>query len=751
MGADFKPLVCAARSLPLIAGLAASLCGMARGRAPADASAPQAQPAAQANQATILAVEGSVQARENAESPWRTLRAGEALGPGSSLRTGLRSAVRLRIGDGQELIIDRLGVVTFEQMVRDGTKDSTSLGMEYGRVVFDVTSTRFSNDVVVSTPDALLAVKGTKGGIEAAPGFPVRSYGTEDNTGTFEVTYADGVTAEVQSDQTTDSQNPDPASTRNEAARTDTGDQRAREGNEADVVDRAPGGGASDALGPSTGQPPQPPPPPPEEILDPDGDGVIEPPPDDGGGGPPPDDGGGGTPPDDGGGTPPDDSGGGTPPGDGGGMTPIDTGLFGNYFESDPDRGQIIDRELSTLVETDVLSLAGVPGVGPNMSFAEGLAALDLTNGLSFGYYIRGGQLVEGSPAASFAVNDLYEFEILPDGTSLPLRLRTKLNLPNTQGGPAIVTGLAFLVDGVGLYGVQGIPVQPDPTTGTSPILAINPSAASATVVMDLMVRMEGALGADNSRGTLYGLARVPDALSQGPQVTSTEGVLVEMDPTENYLVRAWNNLDERGGQALGTIIGPGADPRLFDNATNLQATGIAVVNGLVHISVQQETPINAGVSTAPHTLVFNPNASGAAGDPNFTRLDVSSSRQISALAERTPAIPAGSVVASLPSPSGPIDTQTINSHFAQLGYSQHVLDSGVARRLFEKHFLETSRSPAGCQATSIFTNELPQRLVENVGTRAGFGRTSFQLRESAMLQSTTGNPHPCTSPMQSP
>jgi hypothetical protein len=348
------------------------------------------------------------------------------------------------------------------------------------------------------------------------------------------------------------------------------------------------------------------------------------------------------------------------------------------------------------------------------------------------------------------AVNDLYEFEVLPDGTSTPLRFRTSLNLPTTQGGPAIVTGLAFLVDGTGLYGVQDIPIQPSPTTGTSPILAINPSAASATVVMDLMVRMEGALGADNSRGTLYGIARLPSN-NQSLDFISTDAALVEMDPNANYLVRAWNNLEDRGGADQGTIIGPGADTRLFDDTTRVQATGIAVVNGLVHISIQQEFPINSGVSTAPHTLVFDPSASGAPGSPNFTRLDVSTAGQISALAERTPITLAGDVVGTLPGPSGPIDTQTINSHFAQLGYSQQVHDSGVARRLFEKHFLETSLSPQGCQASSVFTQELPQRLLENIGTQAGFGRTSFQLRESANDQSATGMPHPCVSPMQSP
>src|SRR5262249_33817179 len=159
--------------------------------AAAPAPAPQQPAPMAANTAQVIAVVGSVQWRAAAEAAWQKAEVGTVIPQGGAVRTGLRSAVQAKIGAGQIITIDRLGIVTLDQLVNDSGTDRTRIGVENGRVLFNVTGTQFANDVQIKAPDATLAVRGTFGGIEVAAGFPTLAYGLRTNDGKFTVEFLD--------------------------------------------------------------------------------------------------------------------------------------------------------------------------------------------------------------------------------------------------------------------------------------------------------------------------------------------------------------------------------------------------------------------------------------------------------------------------------------------------------------------------------------------------------------------------------
>lgn len=212
---------------------------------PGGAATPAPVPApaeAKPNTATILAVQGQVQVRKAPEGEWAKAVAGDTISQGGAVRTGLRSALQVRVGAGQVMTIDRMSVVEFSELVNMANTDRTRLGVDYGRVVFQVQSTEFANDLQIQAADATLAVKGTEGGIDANPETGTESFGTETNDGTFSVTYPDGTESDVSGDDSTDTENKDPADKQSSDTDQDTGDSGSREGDESDVVDRSTGG-----------------------------------------------------------------------------------------------------------------------------------------------------------------------------------------------------------------------------------------------------------------------------------------------------------------------------------------------------------------------------------------------------------------------------------------------------------------------------------------------------------------------------
>jgi len=216
-------------------------------------TAPSAPAPAQAdqtvNQAVVYAVQGKVDIKTTPDGAFAPAQQGQAVPPGATIRTGPKSAVQLLVADSQLLTIDRISTVTLEQAIRSGDVNRTSVEMPYGRVLFNVTSTQFANDVQIKAPDATLAVRGTVGGIEFNGGRPTVAFGDASNRGRIEVSYATGAKSVISDSSRSTSSNPDPAMHKLASAFVEGGDAGARDDGEASVLSRTPGWGL---LGPAT-------------------------------------------------------------------------------------------------------------------------------------------------------------------------------------------------------------------------------------------------------------------------------------------------------------------------------------------------------------------------------------------------------------------------------------------------------------------------------------------------------------------
>lgn len=141
---------------------------MAQADAPKPAPAAPADAAADAQlRAVIVAVKGTVQIRETEEQKWAAAKPGDVLGAGADIRTGLNSAVQLKIEPGHTVTIDRISVVKLLTLVKDQGVIKTDVGMKYGRTRYDVEAAGAVHDAKIHTPGTTLAIRGTSTGTQA--------------------------------------------------------------------------------------------------------------------------------------------------------------------------------------------------------------------------------------------------------------------------------------------------------------------------------------------------------------------------------------------------------------------------------------------------------------------------------------------------------------------------------------------------------------------------------------------------------
>lgn len=366
-----------------------------------------------------------------------------------------------------------------------------------------------------------------------------------------------------------------------------------------------------------------------------------------------------------------------------------------------------------------------------------------------------------------------YEFELLEDYTPSPI------NQPN-YGSPAL-TGLTYLPafallpreargssDSIGLYGVLS------PGFTRMSFDRFNPGSELVDVQTDFDINtpnslvgfanfgvpLEGALAASTERGSLFTVANIPETFLYEDREGKTRGfdaiysrAILEFDPRNLYLANAWGSphpSDVRGGDndnALsirsGTYVDPNLESYYYYDLNNYFAPvkGAAFVQGHLVVTAQayilnylnDDFARGNGASFTDQTFYFNPDAAGTDLDPHIT--DVHKEYGIkSALSEATNSF------AALPQPraltpdtmtKGELNLAGVNELFARVAYSQQALDSGVARRIFENHFLATSVDAVNCTKTGVFNIDLPNRLNDNVDRQNGFGRTAYQLREN--------------------
>jgi hypothetical protein len=136
------------------------------------AAAQESRPAAgTALSATITAIEGIVQVRQNEDAAWQKATVGMKLGEGAEFRTGPRSAVRFEIPPDQTITLDRLGTVKLIEAIAKNDAVKTDLGMKYGRVRYDVEAAGLAHDSTIHSPGSALAVRGTRVSLYDQPPF----------------------------------------------------------------------------------------------------------------------------------------------------------------------------------------------------------------------------------------------------------------------------------------------------------------------------------------------------------------------------------------------------------------------------------------------------------------------------------------------------------------------------------------------------------------------------------------------------
>ncbi len=112
---------------------------------------------------TVVAVEGTVNIRADADEPWHPVEAGQVLPVGTEVQTGLRGSLTLDLGPNSRVTVQRLSHFTLGRLARDGDVLRTLVAVKHGKIDFKVNRVGFDNDFRIATPTGTMAVKGTAG------------------------------------------------------------------------------------------------------------------------------------------------------------------------------------------------------------------------------------------------------------------------------------------------------------------------------------------------------------------------------------------------------------------------------------------------------------------------------------------------------------------------------------------------------------------------------------------------------------
>lgn len=111
------------------------------------------------DEVTITAVKSMVQWRPSDGDRWTKVTVGTKLKMGSQIRTGLRSAVSLLVGE-KTIIIDRMGIVNIDESIATYGLSPSKIGIKYGRAKYTVTTAGEEHHSTVHAPSETLAVRG---------------------------------------------------------------------------------------------------------------------------------------------------------------------------------------------------------------------------------------------------------------------------------------------------------------------------------------------------------------------------------------------------------------------------------------------------------------------------------------------------------------------------------------------------------------------------------------------------------------
>ncbi len=118
--------------------------------------------------AEVLAVKGTVHragpgVSAFAKEGWSPVKVGDRLAPGTQIRTGLRSFVHLQFGQSNFVSIERATIASIDQFYRSASQERVRIGLGYGTIRGGSTEGTVRSDLVVDSPVATMAKRGTEG------------------------------------------------------------------------------------------------------------------------------------------------------------------------------------------------------------------------------------------------------------------------------------------------------------------------------------------------------------------------------------------------------------------------------------------------------------------------------------------------------------------------------------------------------------------------------------------------------------
>ena len=523
-----------------LATFAGSSLALGQNTQPATADQKSAATAGAPISITTLAVSGKAVFKSGPDASPVELKPGQALTEMAEVFTGPKTIVQIKVGTGQVYTIDHTTRVLIKDAVKPATgKETTTLEVPYGRVRFDITSTKVANDVKIQTPDATLAVKGTHGIIEKLPGQSTRAYGGELNTGVFNVMHSTGIKVDVTKNHQTSGANAATAATADAKTFVQTEDSKSADKGTGGASGWTPSGGTLEE----------------GDERNINGQNFKN-------------------------------------------LFPPNTGQ--NALAGDVAVG--IDPNLGTVITVTgangVTSVAG-SGITGFLGTPQGAALMNT----EYGPYLvaidseAGVQYAEGTTALRFWNPGDRTWMML--GTLGPL----KVFVPDENGGHFVQSGYSFdgLGNLNGTLYASGVnPAQsedPSQSTGNFGVFQLDMpttqrGAMTARQMMSFpMLRAGGGLTGANSRGSMFAAA----------QFRNTDGsasglVLLEIDPRINYVVNAWSAIEGDFSPGNAGHTSPGnAIPTTF------HPSGVAFVGGQV-ILAGREGNQNASYTVRPTT-----------------------------------------------------------------------------------------------------------------------------------------------------
>jgi hypothetical protein len=139
--------------------------------APADLSLRPATTQAGGRKVVITAVAGLASVRPNESAAWEPAKAGMELTENAEFRTGPSGTIQFTIPPEQTVSVDRLTTLKVLKVLEQNGKVTTDLGIKYGRTRYDLEAGGLEHQSTLRSPNATLAVRGTKVSLFDQPPF----------------------------------------------------------------------------------------------------------------------------------------------------------------------------------------------------------------------------------------------------------------------------------------------------------------------------------------------------------------------------------------------------------------------------------------------------------------------------------------------------------------------------------------------------------------------------------------------------